>query len=268
MSVSVSFGGVTYAIPEDGESGWESLTAYLVALSSASISTTSKQAIRTTTSTSVTVSAAADYAVVVNASSAASVTLPVASTGQVFVIVDGSGAASTNAITIAGSSGATIAGAANYVLRSNRGAVAVIFDGSNWNLVGEATLCFRSTIRVEQSATNTGFVQAGLHQSVAAVSAADGTSCSAVFGGSGAIEILVSTGAGAAMHLSSSYLSAIINAISDPGSIFLRSDAGTGIYVSKSAGSGTVTFKNRLGGASAIEIKALSNILTSIAAWS
>ena len=46
MSVSVTFNGVAYSIPEDGETGWSALTDYLVALSNAAVATALKTSVR------------------------------------------------------------------------------------------------------------------------------------------------------------------------------------------------------------------------------
>jgi hypothetical protein len=269
MAVTVSFAGNTYSIPEDGESGWgEDLTDYLVALSKASVATTSQQAVRIATTSPITVSAASDYAVIVNVSGAAAVTFPSGVKGQIYAIIDGSGAAATNNITITGTGGQTLAGAATYVLAANYGAVAFIFDGSNWNLLSEVTLRVRGQLTVDQLSTNTSFVPAAVIASVAVASAADGESCTADFDGSNMIKFVVACSDGKAIECSASYASAIVNALSDPSGIFLATDAGTGIFVGKSATSATVTVKNRTGGSLDIEIKSLTNSLSSITAWS
>lgn len=269
MAVTVSFAGNSYSIPEDGESGWgEDLTDYLVALSRASVATTSQQAVRIATTSPITVSAASDYAVIVNVSGAAAVTFPAGVKGQIFAVIDGSGAAATNNITITGTGGQTLAGSATYVLKANYGAVAFIFDGSNWNLLSEVTLKVRGQLTVMQSATNTSFVAGAIIADGAFASASNGQSCSASFAGSNMIKFIVSLSNGKAMECSASYASDVVNCLSDPSGIFLSTDAGTGVYVGKSSSSSTVTVKNRTGGSFDIEIKSLTNSLAAITAWS
>ena len=137
MATNVVFNGVTYSVPTTaGESGWATtLSAYLQALASGAATTsTVKQAIRTATSSPVTVVAATDYTVVTNLTvpGAVAVNLPAGVAKQVFVIVDGKGDAATNAITIDGNGAETINGAANYVINENYGGVILQFDGTGW----------------------------------------------------------------------------------------------------------------------------------------
>ena len=51
-------------------------------------------------------------------------------------------------------------------------------------------------------------------------------------------------------------------------SLLLEADAGVGLYVTKSAGSAGVTFKNRTGLSKVIEIRAMTNQLSPVTAWS
>lgn len=137
MATNVVFNGVTYSVPTTaGESGWAStLSSYLQALASGAATTsTVKQAIRTATSSPVTVVAATDYTVVTNLTVAGAVTvnLPAGVAKQVFVIVDGKGDAATNAITIDGNGAEEINGAATYVINDNNGGVMLQFDGTGW----------------------------------------------------------------------------------------------------------------------------------------
>jgi len=269
MTVQVNFAGTSYNIPQDGESGWgEDLTDYLVALSRASVATTSRQSVRTATTSPISVSSASDYAVIVNVSGSASVTLPAGVLGQIYAIIDGSGAAETNNITISTTGGQTIAGLSTYVLRANNGAVAVIFDGSNWRILNETTVTLRAQLKITQGATNPSFVPGAIMQSETFSLAADGEACSAAFTQSNMIKFIIGLSDGTAIECSTSFAAAFINCLSDPAGIFLITDAGTGIYVSKSAASATITVKNRTGGPLYIEIKALTNTLSSITAWS
>jgi len=268
MSVAVTFAGNTYLVPEDSESGWEDLTDYLVALAQASVATTNNQAIRVASTSPITVSAASDFAVVCNVSGASAVTLPAGVKGQIFAIIDGSGAAEANPITISGTGGQTLAGAASFVLRANRGAVAFQFDGSQWQLLQESPSILRSTLFGLQPAANTSFLQAGTMAASAFPTPSNLQSCTAAFGGSTMIKFCVALSNGKAMECSTSFASNIINCLSDPDNLFLTTDSGSGIYPTKSAGSATVTIKNRTGGGLGIEIRSETNSLTSVTAWS
>lgn len=268
MSVAVTFGGQNYSIPEDGESGWEDLTNYLVALASASLATTGRQSIRIATTTPVAVSAASDYTVIVNVGSASVVTLPSGTNGQIFVIADGSGAARTNNITIGGTGGQLIDGAATYVLAVSSGVAAFQFNGTGWVTLWETPKILRGPLSIVQNSTNASFVEGGIVGSTTFPSVSNLQSCTADFGGSTSIKFLVSLDNGKSMECHTSYAATIVNAVSDPDGIFLSTDAGTGFVVTKSAGSATVTFKNRTGGSVRVEIHSLTNTITSIAAWS
>lgn len=267
MAVSVNFGGQTYSIPEDGESGWENLTNYLVALSNSQLATTGKQAIRTATTSPVAVSAASDYCVVCNIGSAASVVLPSGSKGQLFVFVDGSLAARTNNITISTTGGQLINGVATYVLNQNGGAVGFQFDGTGWRVLFETPSVLKGPLSISQNTTNTSFVEAGIVASVAFASPTNLQSCSATFGGSKHLSFVVAAG-GKSFSCDADYNSTVVNCTSDPDGIFQPTDSGTGIYVAKASGTGVVLFKNRMGASANVEVKALTNTLTAITAWS
>lgn len=76
-----------------------------------------------------------NYAVIVDSTEARSVLLPPnPQTGIVFVIKDGMGFASSNAITIDGM-GFLIDGAPTYVIQDNYGTVTLLFNGNEWNVI-------------------------------------------------------------------------------------------------------------------------------------
>lgn len=56
-------------------------------------------------------------------------------TGRAIVVVDGKGDAAANPITVIPSSG-TVNGAANYVIRTNRESVTLVYDGTEWVVAG------------------------------------------------------------------------------------------------------------------------------------
>lgn len=131
MSTNVTFNGTNYPVPETGETSWgEDVSALLIALGTfAATATTQRATIRTATTSPITVSST-DYCVVCKlaAPGAVAVTLPAGSTGQLYVILDGTGDAATNNITITPNGSETINGAANYVIRTNNGSVILQFN--------------------------------------------------------------------------------------------------------------------------------------------
>jgi hypothetical protein len=142
MSTPVSWpviGGTSYSVPAASEVNWPALSNYLIALAGAQSVTNQKVAIRTATSTPVTVVSASDCIVVTNLSvaGAVAVNLPAGVAGQIFTIVDGKGDAGTNNITITPNGAETINGAATYVITVNRAGVSMIFSGTNWSVYSE-----------------------------------------------------------------------------------------------------------------------------------
>lgn len=92
-------------------------------------------------------------------------------------------------------------------------------------------------------------------------------SCSATFGGFYALFYIVDNATGKAALLSANFSVGGISVVSDSGSLFLGTDAGTGIYVSKPSSSMVISFKNRLGGTNSINIVGLNSEINSISAW-
>jgi hypothetical protein len=103
---------------------------------------------------------------------------------------------------------------------------------------------------------------------VAFASATDGQSATFTFGTRGVIEFQVDVGTDGGMVIACDYKSAGINALSDPSNLFLATDAGTGIVVTKSANSAAVTVKNRTGTTENIGILAVRSPITAATAWS
>jgi hypothetical protein len=106
-----------------------------------------------------------------------------------------------------------------------------------------------------------------LHNKTAFASAATGTSATFTFDSRGAIEFLVDVNTDGGMTIACDYKATTINALSDPSGLFLATDAGTGIYISKSANSAAVVIKNRMGAAKTIGVLAVRSSLTATA-WS
>lgn len=141
MAVNKSFNGTTYSIPTTaGENGWTNLTNFLQALADyTAVKTTKVQAVRTATTSPITVSATSDFAVNVALSMAgvSTVTLPVGASGQMFCIIDGKGDSATYNITVQGSSSQTINGASTYVMASNKQVAIFQFNGTEWKVIAE-----------------------------------------------------------------------------------------------------------------------------------
>jgi hypothetical protein len=74
-----------------------------------------------------------DYYLAVDVAGPASIVLPVAPVGTVFVVKDIDGDANTNPITITAST--TIDGAASATINSPYGSLTFIFNGTEWNII-------------------------------------------------------------------------------------------------------------------------------------
>lgn len=143
MSTSVNWpviGGSTYSVPAAGEVNWPSLSDFLVALGNTAQGVgPQKIASRIAVTTPVTVASSTDCLVVTDLTvpGPVAVNLPAGVVGQYFMIADGKGDASTNNITITPNGAETIQGAANIVISADRGAVILVFRGTNWYIVAE-----------------------------------------------------------------------------------------------------------------------------------
>lgn len=144
MPVPAPFDGISYNVPLTGELNWGGLggagTAVndlLIALASkAALKTTQKQTVRTATSSpdSVqTTDAIVIYKLTVPGTVAS--TLPTGVANQIFYIVDGTGDAATNNITIGTTGGQTINGVSTYVIKKNRESVVFVFDGTEYKAI-------------------------------------------------------------------------------------------------------------------------------------
>lgn len=257
MSVEVSFAGINYSVPEEDDSGWADLTAYLVALSSAAIGTSDRKSARIAAATPVALSAVTDYSVGVNVSGASSVVLPAGIDGQIFVVFDASGVANANNITITATGGQLIGGIASYVIATNFGAVTLQFVVSGWKIV--------STVNVPpvQNQINLSIIDATTADNTG-VSVADGQSCTFTFIG-GLCKFFIEAGT-SALECSCSAASNEVNCLSDTGSLFLSADAGTGIMATKTGQ--VITIKNRLGSSATFKIRATVGRILSATAWS
>jgi hypothetical protein len=267
MSVSVPFNGQSFSIPEDEETGWEDLTDFLVALALSAATTTSMSFSTRVATTSPQTLQAGDTILGMNVGAPSVVNLPSGVAKQFYGVGDVSGAAFTNPITITPTGGQLINGQSSYVLRSNFGFVFLHFNGQQWVVVSEVSNVFKSARRIENVVANTSFVEGSITSAGALATAANLQAASASFEGSNSMLIAVALDSGESLLLHTSLSSDVVTAISDPAGLFLTSDAGVGLVVTKAAASSTVTFKNRTGAPKQIEIKALSNRLASVTAW-
>jgi hypothetical protein len=268
MSVSVTFNGTAYSIPEDGETGWSALTDYLVALSNAAVSTSLKASVRTVTVTPST--AQTSDCVLLCGTGSSVINLPTGTRGTFYAVYDKQGTAQASPLTINAAVGDTIQGAASYTIKTNRGGVLIQYadSGAVWQVIAEIKDIAAQLPRVSTDATNASFVRgAVVPESTAFVNVPDLQSCSADFIGSKAIHIVVAV-ANEQLYLVTDFASNVITALSDRGNLLLEADAGVGLYVTKSAGSAGVTFKNRTGLSKVIEIRAMTNQLSPVTAWS
>lgn len=130
MSTAVTWNTSSYSIPSSGEVSWSALSLFLIDLANnAQTTNTQIMGVRVALTTPVTISNT-DFTVATKLTSpaAVAVTLPTGTNGRVFTIVDATGDAGTNNITVSGNGGQTINGATSYVINTNRGWVMVQFS--------------------------------------------------------------------------------------------------------------------------------------------
>ena len=136
MSIQRTWNNTNYSIPESGETGWMSLTDFLVDLAS-NAQTTNKQFLATRISTVATtvVSAATDCVLGINYAGAATVNLPAGVANQIFFIGDESGNAATNNITLTPNGTNTINGTSSFVISNNKQKIIIVFYQGDWKLI-------------------------------------------------------------------------------------------------------------------------------------
>jgi hypothetical protein len=136
MSIQRIWNNTNYSIPESGETGWMSLTDFLVDLAS-NAQTTNKQFLATRISTVATtvVSAATDCVLGINYAGAATVNLPAGVANQIFFIGDESGNAATNNITLIPNGTNTINGTSSFVISNNKQKIIIVFYQGDWKLI-------------------------------------------------------------------------------------------------------------------------------------
>lgn len=142
MSTNVTWKGTSYSIPASGEVNWASLSNFLIALGNAAANDDYQiQAMRVATTSPVTFSATADWAVFsdLGTPGAVAVSLPAGVDGLVAVIGDGKGDASSNNITITPDGAETIGGSATMVLDHDRMVAILGYDSAttDWKIIGK-----------------------------------------------------------------------------------------------------------------------------------
>ena len=139
MATNVTWNGVTYSVPAAGETGWASLSDFLIALgNNAAVAQEMVQTLNVQSGTTYTVSSTTDWSVYLTNVAARAVTLPAGVANQVFMIVDGSDA-STGNITITPNGAETINGAATLVMSKARAWVMIQFHAAStdWKVIAQ-----------------------------------------------------------------------------------------------------------------------------------
>lgn len=125
----------------------------------------------------------------------------------------------------------------------------------------------RGALRKTNDTTNASFVS-GVAAEVAFATATDGQAATVTMAaGFNSFAFLVSLSTGESILCHASNALAEISAVSDPSGLFLLTDAGVGIYLSKSASSSVLSIKNRMGGSRDIGVTFLSGQISSATAW-
>lgn len=268
MSIPVSFSGNVYLIPQRGETGWFALTNYLVALSQAQTRSQTTYNVRAITASTV-VQSTDTYLVADSTSNPIIVTLPAAgaSQGRLLGVAFATGA---NRITITPDGTDTISGASSLYLETAPSGAYFFAQGNNWSLISspngpqqvQPSVYANSTNRSVSSSFITPF------QVSAPTAASDGQSMTLTLSGSALYYINISTSSNESLVVTANFASAAVSSPSDPSALFLPSDSGTGIYVSKSSSSAVITIKNRLGGSRTFQIVSANNAVSAATAWS
>lgn len=268
MSVPVSFAGQVYLIPQRGETGWFDLTNYLVALSQAQTRSQTTFNVRSI-SANTTVQSTDTYLVVNTTGGAVTVTLPAAaaSQGRLIGVVLSTG---TNRVTIVPDGADTVAGATSFILDRANSAAYLFAQGSNWNLQSAPNAPTQLQPKTYANATNRSVSSSLIEPflTTAATAASNGQTMTVTLAGTAPYSLTIGSSSNEALTVTATQAGAAVSCISDIGGLFLTSDAGTGIFVSKSAASAVVSIKNRLGGSRTFQVVSTNNPITSATAWS
>lgn len=228
MSLQAVFNGVTYSIPEKGEVGWFDLSNYLFALSGAA--TTSAMTYSSTNVTAATYTATGtDMTLLVNVAAPTTITFPTGSDGRFLLVVDKSGLATTNNITIVGT--AQTVNGSSYIIHCNNGTALFQFDttSSDWKLITE--IKFLDDVKVVPDTNSTSFLY-----------------------GYPSHALSISDDLGRSLLITSEFASTSISCIADKNNIFKITDV-AGYYISKAINSNTIVIKNNTGGARTLQLR-------------
>jgi len=99
------------------------------------------------------------------------------------------------------------------------------------------------------------------------VSVADGYSTTLTFDSDGAMMLTVTYDGSVGIVANGCFSCPYVSVLSDPMSVFLPTDAGTGIYIGKGSASYNVVVKNRTGSAQNITIQSINSNITSATTW-
>ncbi len=166
---AVNSAPAAYTIPASGELNWPALSNFLNALGDSAQSTTfQKFAVRKCLTTPVTVSASSDCVIATQLTSpaAVAVNLPAGADKQIIIVVDSTGDAGANPVTITRNGSDTIAGATTATITSNNGAVMLVYNASDtdWKLVrlaGSASSGSGEKNYIANPSTATGWTASG-----------------------------------------------------------------------------------------------------------
>jgi len=126
---------------------------------------------------------------------------------------------------------------------------------------------FVGNIHKNNQGTNSSFV-GGISAQNNYGTSADGTTATCTFQTPQLMYIMqIQCEDGKSFCIHADFASADITCTADPSNIFLTSDSGVGVYVSKVGASATISFKNRTGASQRIGIQAISGNFSSVTAW-
>lgn len=131
-------------------------------------------------------------------------------------------------------------------------------------LAGDKT--FAGNIIVTANTSNNSF--SGVTDASSAGTAATNLQTATFTIGANAHHFVIEVGTeNAQISCSSDQASSVVSFFSDSQNLALSSDAGTGVYVFKSAASNVISVKNRLGGTRTIRVRVLNSVVTAATVW-
>lgn len=140
-------------------------------------------------------------------------------------------------------------------------------DATRGSVVSLDTFVAQLALRKSPNTTNTSMVS-GVAAGAAFPSVTDlQTATVTLESQSNSFAFVVSLSTGESIEFHASQATAEISAVSDPSNLFLLTDAGTGIFVSKSAASSVISIKNRMGGSRNIGVSFLSGHVSAATSW-